>query len=1259
METKILSLNCQGLGSNEKRLDMFTYLKSKHCHIYCLQETHFINDASKFIQAQWGSECLFSHGTSNSKGVAIMFAKDVELVVHDHIASPDGTFIIADLTIDSNRLTLINLYAPNKDSPDFFENIISQANIFKNDKLILCGDFNVIQDQTLDCYNYNNLNNKKAQKKIIEIKNDCRLFDPFRENYPTLKRYTWRRKNPLKQARLDYFLISETLLASTKACKIDTSYRSDHSPITLEIQFVEFKHGKGLWKFNNSLLKDIEYLDIINKKINEIKQQYALPIYNFDNLDLIPNSDIQFTINDQLFLDTLLMEIRGKTISYASYKRKQNESEEIKLDIEIKTIEQNLTEENMEKLETLKQTLTNLRNIKMHGYLIRSRANIIENDEKPSRYFCNLESQNFTSKIIPKIIKPDGQVITKQQDILQETRNFYQSLYSDRDDSLFNVNLYEEFANININKLSNEESLAMDTEISYEEAKHALKNMKNNRSPGSDGYSADFFKVFWKDIGHFIVRSLNYGYANGELSMTQKEGIIICIPKENKPRTDLKNYRPISLLNCVYKIASTVIANRIKVTLPKLINYDQTGFIAGRYMGENTRQIYDIMQYAEENNIPGLLLLIDFEKAFDSLSWKFIFKVLEFFNFSKTIVSWIKVLYKNSQQCINIGGNLSQFFQIQRGCRQGDPISPYIFILCAEILAIKIRNNSNIKGIKIGDTHFKFSQYADDSSVILDGSHTSLNETLNELYQYGKYSGLNINFSKTCVVWIGAKKYSGETINTRWKLNWGLTQFKLLGIQFDVDLDKMIKINYSNKMEKLKNLIKRWKRRYLTPLGKITVIKSVLVSMFNHLFISLPNPDTDTMNEMNKLLYDFLWEGPAKIKTNIIVKEYFEGGLKMLNLNAFINSLKLTWIRRLIITPGKWSKVINHIITLKSITQYASIFGNKLAIKTKNKFWRDVLEAYVTFIDKQVPDQAQELLAVPIFYNKLFMINDSHVHIKNWYGKGIIWVADLINENGRFYTENELKDIYGLKTNFIEYQTITKPIKQYMKAKQINLFDTTEYPLFPYYITLLMSSKKGTKDVYPIFNNNSDVPTAKYKWQNMYDMDEATWIQIFLSPFNSTKSTRLQWLQIRINNNILPTKRYLFKIKANDTPNCYTCQENETISHMLWHCPETKTFLRNIQEYLLERNITTKFYEQSFIFNIGNSSHSDLTFYLKLKEYIFTSKFHNKPLHVSVAIHRFKQHYQILKCIETNINNKKDDFNKEWTKYDNILLPID
>jgi hypothetical protein len=148
-----------------------------------------------------------------------------------------------------------------------------------------------------------------------------------------------------------------------------------------------------------------------------------------------------------------------------------------------------------------------------------------------------------------------------------------------------------------------------------------------------DGYSSEFYKFFWKDIGKFFLRSINAGYRKEHLTASQLYGIITCIPKPGKPRSSLGNWRPITLLNTSYKLAASCIAERIKVVLDKIIHEDQKCFVPGRFIGENTRLIYDIMYETEINDIPGLLMMIDFEKAFDSVSWKFIFKALEIFNF--------------------------------------------------------------------------------------------------------------------------------------------------------------------------------------------------------------------------------------------------------------------------------------------------------------------------------------------------------------------------------------------------------------------------------------------------------------------------------------------------------------------------------------------------------------------------------------------------------------------------------------------------
>ena len=161
------------------------------------------------------------------------------------------------------------------------------------------------------------------------------------------------------------------------------------------------------------------------------------------------------------------------------------------------------------------------------------------------------------------------------------------------------------------------------------------------------------------------------------------------------------------------------------------------------------------MHYTESRNIPGLLVLIDFEKAFDSISWSFIYKVLKYFGFGEYIVDWVKILNTNFKATVLQSGYLSNQFRIERGCRQGDPVAPYLFLLVAEILSVLIKQNKDIKGITIGDKEHKISQYADDTSLALDGSPKSLFSALDTLDFFSRLSGLKINSSKTKIIWIG------------------------------------------------------------------------------------------------------------------------------------------------------------------------------------------------------------------------------------------------------------------------------------------------------------------------------------------------------------------------------------------------------------------------------------------------------------------------------------------------------------------------
>ena len=213
-----------------------------------------------------------------------------------------------------------------------------------------------------------------------------------------------------------------------------------------------------------------------------------------------------------------------------------------------------------------------------------------------------------------------------------EMKMYYQNLYrkTTTNDSIRYLSDVE-----NINKVTDEDYISMNKEITEAELLRIVKSLPNNKTPGEDGLPSEFYKMFWQDIKLCLLESYKHSYQTGNLSITQKRGILCLIPKNTDP-LKLKNWRPLSLSNQDYKILSKLVADRMKIALPKIMNFDQSGFLKGRYIGQNITTIIDLMHFTTEENISALIIAVDFEKAFDTLEWTFMYQCLEKFNFPPT-----------------------------------------------------------------------------------------------------------------------------------------------------------------------------------------------------------------------------------------------------------------------------------------------------------------------------------------------------------------------------------------------------------------------------------------------------------------------------------------------------------------------------------------------------------------------------------------------------------------------------------------------
>ena len=373
-----------------------------------------------------------------------------------------------------------------------------------------------------------------------------------------------------------------------------------------------------------------------------------------------------------------------------------------------------------------------------------------------------------------------------------------------------------------------------------------------------------------------LLRIANEGFKNGYLPDTQRTSVLSLIFKKG-PENDIANYRPISLTNVDYRILTFTLAQRVQKIIPKLVNTDQSAYIKGRYMGTNIRLVCDIIQNYSLNQKKGMLFMLDFKKAFDSIEWSFLYKTLTYFNFGENFIRWIKVLYCNSKSLIKNNGYLSEEFTMYRGIRQGCPVSALLFILCVEILSIQIRNSKSLKGFHFGfpEKPIKVSQYADDAILCINNKD-ELCSAINILNNFGDISGLKLNLHKCEAFQLGVKDNSinGNSFGIKW-----VEQFRCLGIHLGNENIQLQK-NFIEKVNAIETLLETWKKRDLTFFGKIHLLKTYALSKLILPISQLEIPH-HILKKIESMFFKFLWgKASEKVSRTKLCYDIECGGLK-------------------------------------------------------------------------------------------------------------------------------------------------------------------------------------------------------------------------------------------------------------------------------------------------------------------------------------------------------------------------------------------
>lgn len=399
--------------------------------------------------------------------------------------------------------------------------------------------------------------------------------------------------------------------------------------------------------------------------------------------------------------------------------------------------------------------------------------------------------------------------------------------------------------------------------------------LNNGKSPGKDGLPNEFYKVFRKVLTPILKDVYDEIFKKEETSYFMGIGLVKLIYKRKGDIADLKNYRPITMLNTDFKILSKILANRLKKILPNIIQTNQAYAIPGRDITDTISSIRDVVSYMITEKKSGYVISLDLEKAFDRVEHEYLFRILQQFGFGDNFIKWLKILYKDSKSQVKCNGFITETFKLTRSIRQGCPLSALLYSLVAEALGLAITEEKEIRGIDTEENRElqKVYQYADDTTIIVQDV-ASVVKAMDIIEKYCKGSGAKINKQKTVIMSIGKI----EKIQKFYPFK-EQESLKILGVRIGKN-EKMVRdLMWEEVVGEMERVLNYWKQRDLTLRGKVLVINALMLAKMWYVLGVIPMP-MGISKRLKKDVLNFLWGSkPSKISYNTLIGAIEEGGL--------------------------------------------------------------------------------------------------------------------------------------------------------------------------------------------------------------------------------------------------------------------------------------------------------------------------------------------------------------------------------------------